>query len=247
MDIPEQKAIADFLDAKCAEIDGLLADLDAEVKTLAEYKKSIIAETVTQGLNPTAPTKPSGIPWAETIPAHWKTAQLKRYVYVNSGREISKELAADDPSAIPVYGSGGVFKYTNNFQFDGEAVLFGRKGTIGKPIYVNGKFWAVDTMYFLEHDKTALSPKFNYYLLWTLDWTPHTTSTALPSVVANEIVRCSFPIPPIDEQRAIAAYLDEKCASIDQSISDKQTQAETLKAYKASLIYEYVTGKKQVI
>ena len=75
----EQKTIADFLDKKCAEIDGLLADLEAEVKTLAEYKKSIIAETVTRGLNPNAPMKQSGIPWAETIPAHWDIHPIYYY------------------------------------------------------------------------------------------------------------------------------------------------------------------------
>lgn len=73
----EQKAIADFLDAKCVEIDGLLSDLDAEVKTLAEYKKSLIAETVTRGLNPNVPMKSSGIPWADTIPAHWKVEKFR--------------------------------------------------------------------------------------------------------------------------------------------------------------------------
>ena len=77
--LPEQKAIADLLDKKCAEIDGLLADLEAEVKTLAEYKKSIIAETVTRGLNPNAPMKQSGIPWAETIPAHWDIHPIYYY------------------------------------------------------------------------------------------------------------------------------------------------------------------------
>ena len=75
--LSEQKNISNFLDAKCGEIDGLLADLDAEVKTLTEYKKSLIAEKVTRGLNPNAPMKSSGIPWAPEIPVHWKVMANK--------------------------------------------------------------------------------------------------------------------------------------------------------------------------
>ena len=126
----------------------------------------------------------------------------------------------------------------------GEAVMFGRKGTLGKPIYVNGTFWTVDTMYYLTHQ--GMFPKYNYYQLCAFDWSPHITQTALPSVVASDIVSCIMPLPPLSEQREIADYLDRKCADIDALIALKQQKIEELKQYKKSLIYEYVTGKKQV-
>ena len=100
--LSEQQAIADFLDGKCAEIDGLLADLEAEVKTLSEYKKSIIAETVTRGLNPNAPMKQSGIPWTETIPAHWATEKFRYKLKV---RRVSGH---GDKQVLSVYREFGV-------------------------------------------------------------------------------------------------------------------------------------------
>lgn len=185
--------------------------------------------------------KNSGVQWIGDIPSHWKIIQIKRNVSVVSGKEISTELGAEEPNAIPVYGSGGIFKYTDRFQYNGEAVMFGRKGTIGKPIYVNGKFWAVDTMYFLKHDINRLLPKYNFYLLTSFDWAPYTTSTALPSIVASEIVNSSIPLPPLPEQKAIADFLDTKCEEIDALLQDLDAEVKTLAEYKKSIIAESVT------
>lgn len=185
--------------------------------------------------------KNSGVKWIGAVPNSWSVVQLKRYVQVVSGKEIVNELDEDAPEAIPVYGSGGIFKYTDRVQYDGEVVLFGRKGTIGKPIYANHKFWAVDTMYFLKHNSNCLCPKFNYYQLTAFDWNPYTTKTALPSVVANQIIDCKFPFPPLQEQEAIANFLDEKCAEIDGLLADLEEQIKTLRAYEKSLIAETVT------
>ena len=92
--------------------------------------------------------KDSGVEWIGEIPEEWKLVQLKRFAFVNNGREIPEEVDKCS-EAIPVYGSGGVFKYTTNLLYDGQVVMFGRKGTLGKPLYANCKFWTVDTMYFL--------------------------------------------------------------------------------------------------
>ena len=189
--------------------------------------------------------KDSGIAWIGEIPEHWEVCQLKRYSKVNNGKDVVKEV--DDIFAIPVYGSGGIFKYTDTELYQGEVVMFGRKGTLGKPIYANTKLWVVDTMYFLTFNKTYLFPRYAYYQLTTFDWQPHITQTALPSIVASDIVACLFPFPSLSEQQQIADYLDKKCAEIDELVAVKQQKIETLKEYKKSLIYEYVTGKKEVI
>ena len=183
--------------------------------------------------------KDSGIEWIGEIPEGWSIAQLKRFVIVNNGREIENEIYRSD-SAIPVYGSGGVFKYTDSFMYDGKSVLFGRKGTLGKPLYVEGRFWTVDTMYFLTF-KGGLHPKYNYYQLSAFDWEPHITKTALPSVVASEIVACSFPFPSLPEQQKIADFLDAECARIDAVIEQTRASIEEYKKLKQSVITQAVT------
>ena len=241
----EQQRIAEFLDRKCAEVDEMIALQEQIIEELKAYKQSVITEAVTKGLNPAAPMRDSGIEWIGQIPEHWETAYLKRFCKVNSGREIEIELEQDSDNAVPVYGSGGVFKYTDKPQFNGEAVMFGRKGTLGKPIYVNGRFWAVDTMYYLTFGN-MLEARYCFYQLVAFNWEPYITQTALPSIVATDIVNTSFAFPSIAEQQAIADYLDENCADIDSLIQTKQSKIDSLKEYKKSIIYEYVTGKREV-
>ena len=242
--LAEQHLIATFLDKKCSEIDSLIDLQEQMIEELKAYKQSVITEAVTKGLNPNVQMKDSGIEWIGEIPEGWKTAYLKHFCKVNSGREIEMESEASDVDAVPVFGSGGVFKYTNKAQFAGEAVMFGRKGTLGKPIYVNERFWAVDTMYYLTFGN-MLKAKYCYYQLSVFNWEPYITQTALPSIVATDIVNTSFAFPPLAEQQAIADYLDKKCGEIDELITIKQQKIESLKEYKKSVIYEYVTGKRE--
>ena len=185
------------------------------------------------------PMKHSGVEWLGDIPADWKIIQLKRFAHVNNGREVQTEIDKSE-DAIPVYGSGGVFKYTTDYLYDGEAVMFGRKGTLGKPLYVNEKFWTVDTMYYLTFSD-KLFAKFNYYQLCAFDWEPHITQTALPSIVASEIVSCKFAFPPPDEQQRIASFLDDKCARIDSVIEKTRASVEEYKKLKQALITRAVT------
>ena len=193
--------------------------------------------------------KDSGVDWIGEIPEDWTLAELKFFAHVNNGREIENEVNGNEPNAIPVYGSGGVFKYTDNFLHDGEVVMFGRKGTLGKPIYVKGKFWVVDTMYYLTHNET-LNPKYNYYLLSSFDWTPHITQTALPSIVASQIIACKFPIPPINEQQLICNKLDVLINEVDRAKEKADRAILAYKSLKQSLITRAVTkgvrGKREM-
>lgn len=256
--LSEQKAIADFLDEKCGEIDGLLADLDTEVKTLAEYKKSLIAETVTRGLNPNAPMKQSGIPWADTIPAHWKVIankyimrKKKEIVPVYSGQDIIslsmngvivRDL--DAGGKMPTSFNGYQQIYPGNLLmclFDIDVTprcigLIKNKG-LTSPAY--SQFEMIGDTY----------APYYYYFYLKMDNTKelvHLSKNMRHSLNEEQFGMIKTIQPPMEEQVAIADFLDTKCAAIDQAITDKTTQIETLKAYKASLIYEYVTGKKQV-
>lgn len=184
--------------------------------------------------------KDSGIEWIGEIPEGWEVVQLKRFAEVHNGREIDVEVNSTDSSAVGVYGSGGVFKYTNRAQYSGKAVLFGRKGTLGKPLYVEGQLWAVDTMYFLTYSNRLLE-KFSYYQFLAFNWAPYITHTAIPSVVASEIVACYFPIPPLEEQAKIADYLDNGCASLDTILDKTRSSIEEYKKLKQAVITQAVT------
>lgn len=257
--LPEQKAIADFLDKKCAEIDGLLADLEAEVKTLAEYKKSIIAETVTRGLNPNAPMKQSGIPWVGDMPSHWKVIANK-YI-MHKKKDIVPIYEGQDIISLSMNGvivrdldAGGKMPTTfNGYQhiYPGNLLmcLFDIDVTprcIGL-IKNDGLTSPAYSQFVMERE--AYAPYYYYFYL-KMDNDKelvHLSKNMRHSLNEEQFGMIKTIFPPREEQEAIATYLDEKCAMIDQSIADKQTQIETLKAYKSSLIYEYVTGKKQVI
>lgn len=184
--------------------------------------------------------KDSGIEWIGEIPEGWEVVQLKRFAEVHNGREIDVEVDSTDSSAVGVYGSGGVFKYTNRAQYSGKAVLFGRKGTLGKPLYVEGQLWAVDTMYFLTYSNRLLE-KFSYYQFLAFNWAPYITHTAIPSVVASEIVACYFPIPPLEEQAKIVDYLDNSCASLDTILDKTRSSIEEYKKLKQAVITQAVT------
>lgn len=247
--ISEQQKIANFLDQKIFEIDNAIEKNKLSIEEYKKYKQSLITETVTKGLNPNVELKNSGIEWIGEIPKGWKIAQIKRYANICNGREVEIEIENkeyDDYDVINVYGSGGIFKRTNNFLYDGESVLFGRKGTIGKPLYVRGKFWTVDTMYFMKFGNELLA-KYCYYYLTFYPWDNIMTKTALPSVVGTDVANTSFAFPSIYEQYQIVAFLDQKCSEIDTIILQKEQLISELESYKKSLIYECVTGKREVV
>ena len=240
----EQDSIVCFLDEKCAQVDTIIEETKANIAEYKSWKSSIIVEAVTKGLISPVEMKDSHIDWIGKIPRHWKLVQGKLVSTVNSGREINGDGAVGH---IDVYGSGGPFKKTNQIMHSGEAVLFGRKGTLGKPQYVDCDFWAVDTIYYAYADSRYMKTKYLYYQLTALDWEPFITHTAIPSIVANDVFESSFVLPPIDEQKAIIEHLDKQVDFIDSLIIEKQNLITELELYKRSLIFETVTGKRKVV
>lgn len=257
--LPEQKAIADFLDKKCAEIDGLLADLEAEVKTLAEYKKSIIAETVTRGLNPNAPMKQSGIPWAETIPAHWDI-QKGKYTF----RLLQRPVKEDD-GVITCFRDGEVTLRSNRREdgFTMSAKEYGYQGIEPGDLVVHGMDGFAGSIGISDSRGkgtpvlNVLDSKYNkrYLMYYLRNMAYGDVFLALSTGIRvrscdlgwKKLGEIRIVLPPIEEQEKIADYIDHKLDEIQNAIVNKTQQIETLKAYKSSLIYEYVTGKKQVI
>ena len=237
-----QQRIAEYLDSKCAQIDSIIEESKKSIEEYKAWKQSVIFEAVT-GKNLNCKKKDSGIEWIGEIPENWEVCQIKRFADLYNGREIEEEVSKSE-NTIDVYGSGGVFKYTTNYLYDGEAVLFGRKGSIGKPLFVRGKFWTVDTMYFSTCKTDRANNKYLFHLLKVFPWDIYMTKTALPSIVGSEIFNSFVPLPSLLEQESIAKMLDSKCAQIDSLIAEKESLIADLTEYKKSLIFEVVTGKR---
>lgn len=181
--------------------------------------------------------KDSGIAWIGKIPEHWEITLFKRKITINNGKDYKN---FSDAEIYPVIGSGGCFAYCSNYMYDGEALLLGRKGTIDKPLYVKGKFWAVDTMFYAIPHKD-LHCKFSYYLALTFPFNLYSTSTSLPSLTQTDLGNIPVAFPSISEQQSIADYLDRRCSEIDELIALQEEMITKLQSYKQSVITEAVT------
>lgn len=181
--------------------------------------------------------KDSGVEWIGEIPSHWEVCAFKRKITINNGKDYKDFL---DNEIYPVMGSGGCFAYCSKFMYDGEALLMGRKGTIDKPLYIKGKFWVVDTMFYAVPTKD-LYCKFAYYLALTFPYSLYSTSTALPSMTQTDIGNNPVAFPLFSEQRAIATYLDKKCGEINRAIDVQKKKIDLLNELKQTIITDAVT------
>lgn len=268
--IDEQQKIAEVLDRECAKIDGLKADIQAQIETLEQYKRSVITEAVTHGLTPSAPMKDSGIPWVDEVPQNWDIRRVKYIALcLKKGNGITKEDIVEDGDTLCIRYGEIYTKYNLSFfecatrtnkdrisskqYFTQGDILFASTGElieeIGKNIVYlgTGDCLAGGDIIILKHKQNARY--LNYALNSECMQAQKSCNKAKLKVVhisAFEIGNIKIALPPLAEQEAIAEYLDNKCAEIEQIIADKKSQIETLDGYKKSLIYEYVTGKKQL-
>lgn len=239
--LAEQASIAEHLDAKTTEIDSLVEDCEREVELLQEYRKAVISEAVTKGLDPNAPMKDSGIDWIGEIPEGWSLIKAKYVVRVEHGTDPLSE------GGIPVYGSGEKsFKTCGEYK-EPPATLVGRKGaTLHIPHYVETRYWNVDTAFNVNAIKGVYSDKFYYYLAMNFDYKLYLSHTTLPSMTQTAYENMVLPFPPYAEQQLIVKSIDTKTAEIDSLIADYQAMADKLREYRKSLISEAVTGKFKV-
>lgn len=145
-----------------------------------------------------------------------RETSLQFLVKFRSGQDYKH---VDDPAgSVPVYGSGGIFASASDYLYDGESVLFGRKGTIDRPAYVCGKFWTVDTMFYTEL-REGVSGRWLYYWATTIPFGLYSTDTALPSMTSSVLGRIKAPLVPHVQQCAIADYLDREIGEIDAMLA----------------------------
>ncbi len=178
------------------------------------------------------------IEWLEEIPKHWDIRRLKFMATIQNGRDY-KHVECNG-NGYPVYGSGGAFRIASEYLYDGESILFGRKGTIDKPLYVQGKFWTVDTMFYSEVLPETYG-KFLYYSALTIQYDLLATQTALPSITQLDLDNYSLCFPPFKEQQQIAKFLDHKTGQIDQLIAKKKALIEKLDEKRIAVITQVVT------
>ena len=241
--LDERETIANFLDFETAQIDTLIEKQQTLIQLLKEKRQAVISHAVTKGLNPDGPMKDSGVEWLGEVPEHWEVGRLKNVLRIRNGRDY-KEVEVES-GGYPVYGSGGIFKRSSDYLFDGESVLFGRKGTVDKPLLVSGKFWTVDTMFYSEASSNA-KPNYIYHQALLFPFDQLSTNTALPSMTQENLLELGFVIPPFDEQEQICQYLSDKLKVFSNLVSKAEKAIQLMQERRTALISAAVTGKIDV-
>lgn len=256
--ITEQKRIANFLDAKCAEIDALTADIQTQIDILEQYKRSVITEAVTKGLNPDVEMKDSGIEWIGEIPSTWNIIRGKYLL-----KYLQKPVKEDD-GVITCFRDGEVTLRSNRREDGftmsdkeigyqgidaGDLVVHGMDGFAGAIGISDSRGKASPVLNVMD---TKQNKRYIMYYLRSMAYSDVFVALATGIRVRscdlrwNKLADLPYPVPTIDEQNAIVEYIDATLEKTDAVISEKKSQLETLDEYKKSLIYEYVTGKKEV-
>ena len=263
--IAEQKKIADFLDGKCAEIDELVQTEEKMIEELKAYKQSVITEAVTKGLNPSAPMKDSGIEWIGKIPASWEVGRMKYVADINAPckdvkqyerisyapMECIKRGWMECQEISPLESSSGLTTFEENDIVMAKVTPCFENGNIAvAKDLINGVALGSSEL-FVFRARTVLT-EWLFYFLQNSKFTDLAKSTmvgtgGLKRVSPKFVSNYQMGVPSLDEQKQIADYFDEKCAKIDEIIALRTEQINQLKEYKKSLIYEYVTGKKEAV
>ena len=239
----EQHAIVDFLDTQCAKIDSVIADIEKQIETLQKYKKSLITEAVTKGLDRSVPMKDSRVDWIGEIPSAWEAKRMKYFLSVASGDAITNDQLEDGDYLV--FGGGKQMGWSNKHNIPGDTILIGRVGANCGCVSITPKeSWATDNALIVSTNSYV---KYVYYILVAADLNKLNDANAQPLITGAKVGNCVVPYTyKYEEQKLIADYLDSACSKIDEVLALKQQQLAKMQQHKKSLIYEYVTGKKRV-
>ncbi len=256
--IKEQQAIASYLDRRCEEIGAVTVDIQDQIDALEQYKRSVITETVTKGVNPDTEMKDSGIQWIGQMPAHWNCIRGK-YIL----RYMQKPVKEDD-GVITCFRDGEVTLRSNRREDGftmsdkeigyqgidvGDLVVHGMDGFAGAIGISDSRGKASPVLNVLGTDQNK---RYIMYYLRSMAYSDVFLALATGIRVRscdlrwNKLAELMYPVPPIEEQEKIVEHIDSVIKKTDEVIADKKEQLETIEEYKKSLIYEYVTGKKEV-
>ena len=265
----EQKAIADFLDKECAQIDSINADLEKQIALLQKYKKSLITETVTKGLDKSVPMKDSRVEWTSKIPCHWEVKRFKYLCeYITDGSHFSPETTDEGYPYITAADVKGVgldydaAKKISQQDFislqkagcqprKGDVLLVKDGATTGRiGMVTSEKPCVVLSSVAILRAPDNMDARYLRYLMESdfvqAQIQASMAGSAMPRTVLSKIINYWGITCSKEEQKEICDFFDRKCGYIETVIETKQVQQSTIQQHKKSLIYEYVTGKKRV-
>ena len=264
--LDEQNKIADFLDKKVSQIDDISKKIQQEITDLEAYRKSVITKTITKGLNPNVPMKDSGIEWIGKIPTDWSVIRLKYLGSAGNGLTYSPQNMTDESGTLILRSSniqhGEIVNADNvyvNSSVSKSLILKkddllicsrnGSKDLIGKNALINKEFIGSSFGAFM----CVFRSKYNQYIYYVLNsnifkfYVGSFLTSTINQLTKHNLYNLAFPFPQKEnERKQIIAFLKEKCENINHLITHKKDQLKLLNQYKQSIIYEYVTGKKQV-
>lgn len=258
--IYEQDQIVSTIESSTSKVDALISNVQAQIEKLKAYKQSLITEVVTKGLDPNVPMKDSGVEWIGTIPASWKTIRVKQLLRERKERSVNgKEeplSMSQKVGLVPTKMLDMIPNMASSFvgaklAYVDDLVFNKLKAHLG--VFSVSKYdGLVSPDYAVYYSTGIIDLKYLEYLFKTpqciSEFRKRSTGIAagLTRLYTDGLFAIECPMPSKDEQAEIVLFLNEKCAQIDELMSLKQTKIEKLEQYKRSLIYEYVTGKKEV-
>lgn len=265
----EQHCIADYLDRKCSQIDSIIAKQQEVIEKLKEYKMSVITEAVTKGLNPDVPMKDSGVDWIGKIPQFTTITYARRLYEIILGKMLSPTAKSGEDTLESYFCAANVhfsdIEYNNlkTMWFSQEErnnylvklgdllVVEGGAGAGGAHIVEKsvGDCYIQNSI-MIARSKSSVSNKWLYYTLYSLVKRAYVdficNKATIPHFTKDKLGNTPIVLFPKEIEETIIVFLDKKCSSIDRQILQKEKVIKKLTEYKKSLIYEVVTGKKEV-
>lgn len=263
--LSEQRAIADWLDAKCADIDAAIELQQRMIDKLKAYKTAVIHQAVTKGLDKNTKLKDSGVQWIGEVPEHWEVCKIKNKFMIISGGTPKSDVESywngdvvwvtpadyNTEDKVIVKGKRNItkegLKNSSATILPKNSIIFSKRAPIGL-VAINAVPLATNQGCLGCIPKLNVDTIYSYFLLSSFQkqFELLGSGTTFKEISLSSFSSFVIPLPPLAEQRAIADWLDAKCADIDATIALKEQKQEKLKAYKKTIIFEYVTGKKQV-
>ena len=244
-----QKKINSRINEKVCSIDALIANQQKQIEKLKQYRQSLITQIVTKGLNTNVPMKDSGVEWIGMIPKHWQLIRFRFIANITTGNKDTKD--ADSEGIYPFYVRSPVVEKCSEYTFDGEGILMAGDGAGAGRVFhlVDGKYAVHQRVYRFYNLKYVERELLKYYLenLFCTIMDYGSAKTTVPSVRLPMIQDFLVCVPPNNEQIQMIKLIRKQSTNLDRLITLKEQKIKKLNEYKKSIIYEYVTGKKEVV
>lgn len=252
--LDEQAKIADYLDNGCASLDVILDKTRSSIEEYKKLKQAVITQAVTKGVRGEREMKDSGVEWIGEINHRFSLIKLKYICSILD--QYRKPISADKRSQsgsilYDYYGASGAIDKIDDYTIDDHVMLIGEDGAnlrmrnLPLMYEVNGKAWINNHAHILKPTE-RVDFYYLFYALEELDINPYITGSAQPKLSQEKLQNIWVPLPDLEEQQEIATYIRSKCAEIDGLVAKKEQLVKELESYKKSLIYEVVTGKREV-